>query len=90
MEVAINKMTGLPAQVFKLAGRGRLKAGFFADLVVFDPVTIIDEATYETPKKRSIGVMQVFVNGDLSFSEESGSTGRAGRLIGGGDSRTTI
>lgn len=90
MEVAINKMTGLPAQVFKLAGRGRLKAGFFADLVVFDPVTIIDEATYETPKKRSTGVMQVFVNGDLSFSEESGSTGRAGRLIGGGDSRTTI
>ena len=85
MEVAIHKMTGLPAQVFKLAERGRLEGGFFADLVVFDPKTIIDQSTYDSPKKRALGIRQVFVNGSLSFSEESGSIGRAGRLIGGRD-----
>ena len=84
MEAAINKMTGLPARVFNLPGRGRLEAGFYADLVVFDPDRIIDQATYESPKKRAIGIKQVFVNGQLSFSEDAGSTGRAGRLIGGG------
>ena len=89
MEAAIHKMTGLPAQVFKLPGRGRLEIGYFADLVVFDSQTIIDKATYESPKKRAIGIKQVFVNGVLSFSDRNGSTGRAGRLVGGRDGRTT-
>jgi N-acyl-D-amino-acid deacylase len=89
MEAAIHKMTGLPAQVFKLPGRGRLEAGCFADLVVFDSHAIIDRATYESPKKRAIGIKQVFVNGVLSFSDGSGSTGRAGRLVGGRDGRTS-
>lgn len=82
METAIKKMTGLPAQVFKLEGRGRLEAGFFADIVVFDPDRIIDQATYESPKKPAIGIKQVFVNGRLSFCEDDGTIGRAGRLIG--------
>jgi N-acyl-D-amino-acid deacylase len=87
IEVAIMKMTSLPAQVFKLTGRGRLDAGFFADLVVFDPQSIIDCATYESPKMRAFGIKQVFVNARLSFSEADGSTGRAGRLIGGREGR---
>jgi N-acyl-D-amino-acid deacylase len=89
MEAAIYKMTGLPAQVFKLPGRGRLEAGYFADLVIFDAEAIIDQATYESPKKRATGIKQVFVNGSRSFSEENGSTGRAGRLIGGRNRGTT-
>jgi N-acyl-D-amino-acid deacylase len=83
LETAIHKMTGLPAQVFGLEGRGRLAEGNFADLVVFDPETVIDRATYEEPKRLSEGIEMVLVNGVLSW--EAGATGvrRAGRLVGG-------
>ncbi|MDP1732048.1 MAG: D-aminoacylase [Devosia sp.] len=83
IEAAVHKMTGLPAKVFKLAGRGRLAAGAFADLVVFDPATIIDKATYDKPLQQSLGIAKVFVNGVLSFSAAEGVVKRAGRLIGG-------
>lgn len=83
IETAIHKMTGLPARVFRLAGRGNLAAGAFADLVVFDPKTILDQATYDQPLRRSVGIAQVYVNGRLSFTAEGGVIGRAGRLIGG-------
>ena len=83
VETAIHKMTGLPAGVFKLAGRGRIAEGAFADLVVFDPATIIDRATYDDPKQFSAGVDMVFVNGTLSFEAGRTSVRRAGRLVGG-------
>jgi N-acyl-D-amino-acid deacylase len=82
IESAIRKMTGLPAEVFKLKGRGRLLPGYFADLVVFNPITIIDRATYDSPLEPAIGIKQVFVNGRLSFAEGAGATSGAGRLIG--------
>jgi N-acyl-D-amino-acid deacylase len=83
LETAIHKMTGLPAKVFGLDGRGRLMPGYFADLVMFDPQTIIDCATYDNPRKPALGIKQVFVNGKLSFAEGSGANGgAAGRLIG--------
>lgn len=83
IETAIHKMTGLPASVFRLADRGRLEPGCFADLVVFDPATIIDRATFEQPLLQSQGIRQVFVNGTPAFSVEAGVTARAGRLVGG-------
>ncbi len=83
VETAIHKMTGLPAQVFRLDGRGRLAPGAFADLVVFDPATIIDTATYDEPKQFSAGVESVFVNGTLSWEAGAGSVRRNGRLVGG-------
>jgi N-acyl-D-amino-acid deacylase len=83
IETAIHKMTGLPAKVFKLAGRGRIAAGHFADLVVFDPETIIDRATYDDPKQFSAGVDQVFVTGVLSWEAGATRVRRAGRLVGG-------
>jgi N-acyl-D-amino-acid deacylase len=83
IETAIHKMTGLPAKVFKLAGRGRIAAGHFADLVVFDPETIIDRATYDDPKQFSAGVDQVYVNGVLSWEAGATRVRRAGRLVGG-------
>jgi N-acyl-D-amino-acid deacylase len=83
IETAIHKMTGLPAKVFKLAGRGRVAAGAFADLVVFDPASIIDRATYDDPKQFSAGVDQVYVNGVLSWEAGATTVRRAGRLIGG-------
>jgi N-acyl-D-amino-acid deacylase len=83
IETAIHKMTGLPAEVFKLQGRGRLSPGCFADLVVFDPAIIIDRATYDLPLQPALGIKQVFVNGRQSFSEATGAVAGSGRLIGG-------
>ena len=83
VEAAIRKMTGLPAAVFRLKDRGRLAEGFFANLVVFDPATIIDRATYDDPRQLSAGVDKVLVNGRLSYEAGSTTVNRAGRLVGG-------
>lgn len=83
MEAAIHKMTGLPARVFGLKDRGRVAAGAFADLVLFDPRTIIDRATYDSPLQPSAGIERVYVNGRLTFEKGRGVMERAGRLVGG-------
>ena len=83
IEQAIHKMTGLTARVFKLKDRGHIRAGAFADLVLFDPATIRDRATYDAPRLRADGIEQVYVNGKLAFERQAGVTARAGRLIGG-------
>jgi N-acyl-D-amino-acid deacylase len=89
VETAIHKMTGLPARVFRLNGRGRLAPGAYADLVVFDPATIIDTATYDEPKKFSAGIESVFVNGTLSWEAGATSVRRNGRLVGGTAGRSS-
>jgi N-acyl-D-aspartate/D-glutamate deacylase len=63
LEFAIRKMTSLAAQRVGLSDRGLLKPGFFADITVFDPNTIIDNSTYENPAQIASGVNYVFVNG---------------------------
>jgi N-acyl-D-amino-acid deacylase len=83
LETAIHKMTGLSARTFRLEGRGVLAPGNFADLVVFDPETVIDRATYDDPKQLSAGIDQVFVNGILAYAAGSTNVRRAGRLVGG-------
>ncbi|MBA3517051.1 MAG: amidohydrolase family protein, partial [Rhizobiales bacterium] len=83
LETAIHKMTGMPAEMFRLDGRGRLAAGCYADVVVFNPDTVIDRATYEEPKQFSDGIEKVFVNGVLSWESGARSVARAGRLVGG-------
>jgi dihydroorotase/N-acyl-D-amino-acid deacylase len=60
---AIRKMTALPAQKMRLADRGVLKAGMWADVVVFDPETVTDKATFEAPNQLSVGMDYVLVNG---------------------------
>lgn len=66
---AIRKMTSLPAQRFKLKDRGLIRAGFKADVVVFDPKRIIDRATFQQPQLTSEGVQRVFVNGVEVWSD---------------------
>jgi N-acyl-D-amino-acid deacylase len=83
IETAIHKMTGLTAKVFRLEGRGVVREGTFADLVLFDPENIADRATYEEPLTPSAGIEQVYVNGKLSFERTRGVTARVGRLVGG-------
>jgi N-acyl-D-amino-acid deacylase len=77
---AIRRMTGLPAANLGLKGRGLLKPGMFADVVVFDPATIADRATFEKPHQYAVGVRHVLVNGVpvLKDGEHTGATpGRA-------------
>jgi N-acyl-D-amino-acid deacylase len=86
LHIAVHKMTGLSAKTFRLKGRGVLAEGNFADLVVFDPETVIDRATYDKPKQISAGIDKVFVNGVLAYEAGSTSVKRAGRLVGGRNS----
>jgi len=66
-EQAIRKITSLPAQRERLRDRGLLKEGYFADVTIFDPATILDKATYGNPVQLSQGVKYVFVNGQLEY-----------------------
>jgi N-acyl-D-amino-acid deacylase len=78
LEEAVRKMTSLPAEQFKFAGRGRLVQGNFADIVVFDPASIGDEATFEKPHAYPRGISYVLVNGAVvvkrqEFEREKGT-----------------
>lgn len=66
---AIRKMTSLAAENFGLKKRGKIKKGYYADLVLFDPKTVKDEATYENPKDLPRGIQWVFVNGKAEVKE---------------------
>lgn len=85
LEQAIRKVTSLPAQRQGLVDRGLLKDGFFADITVFDPVTIDDKSTYTEPARLSEGVKFVLVNGQLEFADGQLTGAKAGRpLLGPG------
>lgn len=80
---AVRKITSLPAEREHLQKRGLLKEGFFADVTVFDPKTIIDKATYRDPNQMSVGVDYVFVNGQLEFTDGKLTGVTAGRALRG-------
>jgi N-acyl-D-amino-acid deacylase len=79
LEAAIAKMTSLPAERFGLAGRGRIERGAFADLVVLDPKTVRDAATFERPHAFAEGIDAVVVNGRVAWDGRYGA--RAGRAL---------
>lgn len=83
LEEAVRRLTSLPAENLGLRGRGRLAPGTFADLVVFDPKTVQDHATFEDPHQLATGVIHVFVNGEqvLRDGEHTGAT--PGRVVRG-------
>ncbi|EMQ2876431.1 D-aminoacylase [Vibrio navarrensis] len=78
---AIFKMTGMSAQRFKLADRGVIRLGAFADLVLFNPRTIKDTATFANPISAAQGIEAVFVNGHLSYHAGEVSPTRTGRFL---------
>jgi N-acyl-D-amino-acid deacylase len=81
LSTAIHKMTGMPAQRFGLAGRGFIRKGYAADLVLFDPASIIDTATFDDPIQPARGISAVWVNGILSYTSEGATGTRAGRYL---------
>ncbi len=83
LEEAIRKLTSLPVGNLKIKKRGVLKPGYFADLVVFDPATISDHASYDKPHRYSTGVLQVFVNGKQVLKDGEPTGIAAGRALKG-------
>jgi N-acyl-D-aspartate/D-glutamate deacylase len=81
LEQAIRSSSGLPADILQLPERGYVRTGCFADLVVFDPDTFRDVATFDSPHQYSTGARYVFVNGQLAVEEESVREGLAGRAL---------
>ncbi len=83
LEEAIRKLSALPAENLKIQKRGMLKPGYYADIVIFDPATIQDHATFEKPHQYATGVVHVFVNGVqvLKDGEHTGAT--PGRFVKG-------
>ncbi len=88
---AIRKMTSLPAQTFSLWDRGMLRPGMAADIVIFDPNTVIDRATYSNPKQLPTGFDYVIVNGAVAVEHGRLTGERSGRILRGpGFSGVTI
>lgn len=83
LEDAVRKMTSLPAQKFRLKGRGLLQAGMFADIVIFDPNTVKDESTFEHPHAYSTGFKYVLVNGKVTIDNFKHIGTRNGALLRG-------
>jgi len=78
---AVRRMTAVAAETFGMHERGRLREGYFADLVLFDPDSIIDTATYDEPKQAPAGIRTVVVNGQVALHEGAHSGVGAGAML---------
>ena len=81
LETAVNKMTGMPAERLGLRDRGRIEEGSVADMVVFDPASVIDRATFEEPHQLSEGMRHVLVNGEPIIANGAHTGARPGRVL---------
>ena len=81
LEEAVRKMTALPAETFGLSGRGSVRDGCWADLVLFDAGRVIDRATYQNPIERADGIVSVWVNGVLTYTADGLTGARGGRFL---------
>lgn len=81
LEDAIRKMTAKPAQVFGYEKRGRLSPGYFADITVFDPATVLDTGTFVDPVQFPVGIEHVFINGRLVLTDGVYHPELAGRVL---------
>jgi len=81
LEEAVRKMTSLPAARAGIGDRGVLKEGLYADIVIFDPATIQDNATFENPHQYPSGIDYVIVNGEVTVAEGRLTGKRPGRVL---------
>jgi len=81
LEDAVRKMTGAVAARLSIRDRGLLNEGMYADVVLFDPATIIDRATYEQPNQLSVGVRELFVNGVAVLRDGVHTGAKPGRVV---------
>jgi N-acyl-D-aspartate/D-glutamate deacylase len=81
LEQMVRKMTSLPAARFGLRDRGLLRSGYAGDVVVFDPLAMLDRATFEAPHAFPAGISRVVVNGSLGWSANGDVTTRAGAAL---------
>ncbi|TAN49749.1 MAG: D-aminoacylase [Betaproteobacteria bacterium] len=82
LETAVHKMTGLTAKTFGLADRGLLKAGYAADLAIFDAATVDEAATFARPIAAAKGIDTVIVNGAIAWRDGKSTGARTGRVLG--------
>jgi N-acyl-D-amino-acid deacylase len=78
---AIYKMTAMTAERFAIPQRGRIREGYYADLVLFDPERIIDMATFDDPMRPAVGIQHVWVNGSLAYTSQGLTGSRNGRFL---------
>ena len=83
VQEAVRKLTSFPAETLSLKDRGRLREGYFADVVIFDPATIQDHSTYEKPQQLATGVRDVWVNGVLALKDGAATRQWSGRALRG-------
>jgi N-acyl-D-amino-acid deacylase len=83
VQEAVRKLAALPATNLSLRDRGELKVGYFADVVIFDPATIQDHATYEKPHQLATGVQDVWVNGVRALQNGTATGAASGRVVHG-------
>ena len=78
---AVRRMTSLSAQTFGLVDRGRIAPGYWADLVLFDPATVIDKATYDDPQQAPAGISMVLVNGQIALDKGRHTGVGSGKML---------
>jgi N-acyl-D-amino-acid deacylase len=83
LEEAVHKLSQLPATNLKIKKRGSLTEGNYADVVLFDPETIIDKATFENPHQYAEGMVHVFVNGTQVLKDGEHTGNMPGRVVRG-------
>ena len=81
LEDAVYRMSGKPAEVFGISGRGEVAVGNFADMVVFNPDTVIDKADFENPMEPAAGIDAVFVNGQAVYRDGASTGARPGKAL---------
>jgi N-acyl-D-aspartate/D-glutamate deacylase len=81
LEQAVHRMTGMPAAKFGLTGRGTIAPGAYADMVLFDPATVDDVATYDSPREHPAGISHVWVNGTAVVAAGVQTGARPGRAL---------
>jgi len=84
IQEGVRKMTSLPASILRLSDRGLIKEGFWADVVVFDPITVVDRATYQDPCQYPVGIKHVLVNGEPVVTNGELTYARPGKVLAAG------